>query len=333
MPVKGGVDLTDFGTKGVANVYGKSDINNSLWWTDWDIQDGVVAVKSTGQRLPFGRRFMMICANWLVYYICMEAWRAASLARKGPKVAFIPHRPRPWYFIWPALHAAGGRIVNRVEDADLVVCFEDATCSTLPAKPGGVPTLNFDCNDVSKTRVASVFESVFGYPLHVDPATHHGTMVEKSEINGAHDGQIITGPSEARPGFVYQRVVDNRLGDDIVEDYRCLVVGASIPLGFIKRRPVGRRFTNANTEVLLEEPESYLTPEETASLVEFARQMGLEWGALDVLRDRADGRIYVVDVNKTNIDPPIALPLKQKFKATRRIAAMLREMSGLDPAQ
>ncbi len=92
-------------------MYGKSEIGSAFWWSDWDIRDGVVAVKSTGQRLPVRRQFLLICLNWLVYYICMEAWRIASFARKGPKVAFIPRRPRPWYFIWPALHAAGGRIV------------------------------------------------------------------------------------------------------------------------------------------------------------------------------------------------------------------------------
>lgn len=312
-------------------MYGKSDINSTAWWADWDIRDGVVAVKSTGQRLPFGRRFMLICANWFVYYLCMEAWRAASFARKGPKIAFTPHRPRPWYFVWPALHAAGGRIVSRPEDADLIMCFEDATKSTLPPAFEGKPTLNFACHDVTKSKVAQVFEEVFGYPLHVDPDTHDGLMVEKSEINGAHDGQVISGPKQARPGYVYQRVVDNRTGGDLVEDYRCLVIGQSIPLGFIKRRPMDRRFTNANTDVRLVEPIAYLSAGEIKDLLEFARRMGLEWGALDVLRDRIDGRIYVVDVNKTNIDPPIALPLHQKLKATRRVAGLLREMAGLDP--
>ena len=56
--------------------------------------------------------------------------------------------------------------------------------------------------------------------------------------------------------------------------------------------------------------------------------MSLDWGALDVLRDRNDGRIYVVDVNKTNIDPPIALPLCDKLSATKRVARMLRQMAG-----
>ncbi len=311
-------------------MYGKSQIGNAFWWSDWDIRDGVVAVKSTGQRLPFGPRFLLICLNWLVYYFCMEAWRAASFARKGPKVAFVPHRPRPWYFIWPALHAAGGRIVSRPEDADLVMCFEDATRSTLPSAPANKVTMNFGCNDVSKSRVAEVFEAVFDYPLHIDPETHSGPMVEKSEINGAHDGHVVIGPKTPREGFVYQKVVDNRIGDDQVEDLRCLVVGSHIPTSFIKRRPLDRRFINANCEVLLVEPDSYLTQDEIHKLQAFAARMNLQWGAMDVLRDRADGRIYVVDVNKTNIDPPIALPLKDKLKVTKQIAQILRDMTGID---
>ena len=45
--------------------------------------------------------------------------------------------------------------------------------------------------------------------------------------------------------------------------------------------------------------------------------MGLDWGGLDVLRDRADGRIYVVDVNKTDVGPVIALSWTDKMRSMR----------------
>ena len=52
--------------------------------------------------------------------------------------------------------------------------------------------------------------------------------------------------------------------------------------------------------------------------------MCLDWGGLDILRDK-DGRIYVVDVNKTDMGPPITLPLGDKLKATGLLAdAFLR---------
>ena len=52
--------------------------------------------------------------------------------------------------------------------------------------------------------------------------------------------------------------------------------------------------------------------------------MKLDWGGLDVLRDRKSGALYVVDVNKTDMGPPIALPMKDKMRAVRTLAAALR---------
>lgn len=302
--------------------------SNTLWWTDWDYRDGVVSVRSTGQKLPVKGRFLWVCFNWFIYYLCMEAWRAGSIARRGPRVAFMPGRPRPWYFIWPALHAAGGRIVSDPEQADIVVYFEDATSACAHVQPEARLALNFACTDVTKSRVNSVFEQVFGYPLRIDPLTAAEPVVEKSETNGAHDGRIRQAPCEPVEGCVYQRLIDNRIDADRVEDFRCLVVGGKIPFGFLKRRPVDRRFMNFNCEVRLTENQDWLLPGELEKLEAFASAMSLDWGALDVLRDRNDGRIYVVDVNKTNIDPPIALPLRDKLSATRRVARMLRQMAG-----
>ena len=53
--------------------------------------------------------------------------------------------------------------------------------------------------DISKTRVDEAFSKVFGYSPMVDPRTHAGPLVRKSERNGAHDGEIIIGPVEPQP--------------------------------------------------------------------------------------------------------------------------------------
>ena len=52
----------------------------------------------------------------------------------------------------------------------------------------------------------------------------------------------------------------------------------------------------------------------------FAADLGLDWGGVDVLRDRMSGRIYIVDANKTDMGPPVALKLAAKLRATRRMA-------------
>lgn len=48
--------------------------------------------------------------------------------------------------------------------------------------------------------------------------------------------------------------------------------------------------------------------------------MRLDFGGLDILRDKQTGRIYIVDVNKTDMGPPFALPLKEKLRAVDIIA-------------
>jgi hypothetical protein len=302
-------------------------MNSAFWWSDWAYRDGVVSIKSTGHQLPLRAKFIAVCLNWLVFYFCMEVWRIVSLRRKGPRVAFTPQNPRPWYFIWACTHAIGGRIVRDQSKADLTIYFEDTTASPAPEMPHTAAHMNFGCCDVSKTRVAEVFEQTFGYGIAVDPALHVGAVVEKSEINGAHDGRVLQAPVQAKPGCAYQRLVDNRCGANEVMDYRCVIVGRDMPLLFIKRREIGKRFTNINCYVRLVETREAFSDEETARLIEFAARMGLEWGAMDVLRDRNDGRLYVVDVNKTNIDPPIALPLKDKLKATKRVANALKQFA------
>jgi hypothetical protein len=61
----------------------------------------------------------------------------------------------------------------------------------------------------------------------------------------------------------------------------------------------------------------------------FTRELKLDWGGVDVLRNKADGRIYVVDANKTDMGPPVILKLGQKLRATRLITRGF--MSNLSP--
>ena len=299
-------------------------MNSAFWWSDWAYRDGIVSVKSTGHQLPLGRKFIAVCLNWLVFYICIEAWRLASMRQRGPRIAFTPHKPRPWYFIWACTHALGGRIIRNQAKADLTIYFEDTTASPAPQLPQTSAHMNFGCCDVSKSHVAHVFEQTFGYGIAVNPSSYVGPVVEKSEINGAHDGRVIQAPFTPKQGCAYQRLVDNRCGDSQVMDYRCVIVGNEMPLLFVKRRKIGKRFTNINCDVRLVETGETFSETETAQLIEFAARMGLEWGAMDVLRDKNDGLLYVVDVNKTNIDPPIAMPLKDKLKATSEVAKSLK---------
>lgn len=295
------------------------------WLADFDWQFGAVLVKKTGARIVLSRAFLGEVGAWLTFYCAIKLRQAGTLGRRKITLAFSPDPIRPWYLAWAAAVEAGLKMIDDPAQADVVFHFDDSTRSesSQPKVREGALLLNFRCDDISKSRVAQVFEEVFGYALSLDPRTHHGPAVEKSEVNGAHDGRIVFCPVEPLPGRVYQRLVDNRCGGELVEDLRTPTVGGRPVCVFLKRRAAASRFANANLDVSLTTPEAVFSSAELANIGRFAEKLGLDWGGLDVLRDAQDGRIYIVDANKTDMGPPTALPLRKKLNATRLLARAL----------
>lgn len=309
-------------------------MHSALWWRDFEFQDGVVTVKQTGAQLRLEPGLIGEVLSWFPFYIVMEAWRIKAKAQAkdqpGPSICFVPQRPRPWYLIWSVLHAGGARITNNPADADAVFYFDDNTTPPHAYDSSTSPTINKHCCSIEKSHVAEVFEECFGYSLAVDPMNWNGKMVEKSETNGAHDGRVIEGPCPAVPGKVYQRLIDNTISGDLVEDIRCPSIGGNIPLIIYKRRPRDERFSNSNTAVEIAETSDVLSEQELEQLTRFTTAMQLDWGSMDVLRDRDDGRLYVVDVNKTDMGPPVCMNLDDKIEVTKRLAAAFTDYLGSD---
>ncbi|WP_084419615.1 ATP-grasp domain-containing protein [Henriciella litoralis] len=294
------------------------------WLTDFKYEDGAWLVKKTGHRVPANRQLANDIFTWLTFYTLAQSWRTwrRLTGHKRPTIAFHPDKPRPWYFIWPVMHASGAKLISDVSKADIVFQFDDTTHADhrVPQTKPGARLVNFGCNDISKSNVAEAFAVAAGYSLKVDPRTHDGPMVEKSEKNACHDGRIIEGPMEPIEDKTYQCLVDNEIEGGLVEDLRCCIVGGEPTLVFRKRRPIGRRFLNENAEVIIDEPRKCYTADELDVIRRFSAEIGLEWGGVDVLRDRSSGRIFIVDANKTDMGPPVALNLGDKLKATRRMA-------------
>lgn len=288
------------------------------WASDFTVSGGRIKVHKTGADMALDGPLFAEGVIWFCYYVPVRLkafW--TRLMRPGPAIWFAPDKPRPWYLVWAAAAWAGARIARTPEEAVAAFYFDD---SALGAPPNAGPERRFNwrCTDVTKSHVAKVFEQTFGYPLMVDPATAQGPLVEKGEANGVHDGRIVQAPCPALPGKTYQKLIDNTDGA-YVDDLRSPCVGGRPAVVFIKRRPVADRFANHNSSTTLTTPEAVFSAEELAAISAFCQAMGLDWGGLDILRDK-DGRIYVVDVNKTDMGPPIALPLKDKLRATSLLA-------------
>lgn len=305
-------------------------MTDALWASDFEFARGRVRVRKTGADLKIDRALLADVRAWAACYApvrLMGAWR--RLTRPGPRVWFTPDQPRPWYLVWNAATWSGVRFAKTPQQADAAFYFDDSTLGRAP-RLGPERRINYDCTDVSKSRVAAAFEAAFGYALAVDPTTWTGQAVEKGENNGAHDGRLVQCPTVPLPGRTYQRVVDNSDGD-FVDDLRTPVVGGRPRAVFIKRRPLADRFANFNTRVTLTTPEAVFSADEIERLSAMAAELRMDWGGFDVLRDRISGKIYVVDANKTDMGPPLALPLKDKLRATAVLAAAFRELAAAPP--
>ena len=297
------------------------------WLSDFEVRGKVIHVKSTGAQIPLDFEIAHEVLSWFPFFIVEKFKRLGRTfsQRDRLKIAYTPVVPRPWYLLWVTAHRAGAKTVKDFATADAIFYFEDKTIAAPPKLPDEykAKSFNFACDDISKSRVGKVFEQVFGYNLAIDPETYTGPIAVKSEKNGAHDGYEAIAPVPCEPDMVYQRLIDNTVDGKWAEDLRCPIIGGDVHLVFVKRRALKTRFANTNASVVMRAPKDLLTTEERAKLKTFAKAMGLDWGGMDVLRDKQDGRIYVVDVNKTDMGPPIALPMKDKNKATAILTAQL----------
>lgn len=294
--------------------------------------DGGLEVRKTGVRLKLDRYFFAEMASWAVYLplLTIMTLRARLSRRQRVALWYEPELPRPWYLMRGAALWAGMSVARTPAEAAASFYFDDATTGEAPMIRLQ-KRFNHDCNDVSKSHVARVFEEVFGYPLLVDPHTMTGQIVEKSEKNGVHDGRVVTAPLTPQPDCCYQRLIDTADDNGVCHDLRTPCVGGVPVVVWHKLKPGNGRFSINNQRAVLEEPAAVYSPAELNLIRQFTARMGLDWGGLDILRDR-DGRIYIVDVNKTDLGPVIALSWRDKFVSMNRLALALKKLVGVNPA-
>jgi hypothetical protein len=297
------------------------------WFSDLQFHwDASLTVRKTGVRITLKELTAGELRKFFGYLglLLVQAAGVRLSGRKRYKVWFTPDRPRPWYVVWSAATLAGIKFVRSVREADAVFYFEDVTAGTPPRVPGH-RVLNSGVTDISKSRVAEAFSRIAGYELKLDPATHQGQAVEKNELNGKHDGRLVDCPTPPKPGKSYQRFIDSSDGVTAF-DYRTTIINRKPQFVLVKTKPAGDRFSIHNATVTFHELDKVFSVEEIELIRRFGEEMQLDWGAFDVLRDRPSGKIYVVDVNKTDTGPAVDLSLKDRGKLKRAIASAFREM-------
>jgi hypothetical protein len=297
------------------------------WFSDLRFHwDASITVRKTGVRITLKELTAGELSKFFVYLgmLTVQAAAVRLFRKKRYRVWFTPDRPRPWYVVWSAATLAGVKFVRRADDADAVFYFEDVTAGT-PPRVAGHDVLNAGVTDISKTRIAEAFGRVAGYDLVLDPMTHHGRAVEKNELNGKHDGRLVDCPTAPQPGKSYQRFIDSSDGITAF-DYRTTIINRRPQFVLVKTKPADDRFSIHNVTVTFHELEDVFSANEVDLIRRFAEELHLDWGAFDVLRDRASGRIYVVDVNKTDTGPAVDLSFKCRGRLKRAISRAFGDM-------
>jgi len=235
----------------------------------------------------------------------------SSITRPKKRILFYPVIPWESSMIFHICIQGRYLITNRIsKNVDLILKWNPVTFSPsdriLDELREKARIINYDCSDISKSQVAEIFRKTFGYDYEIDPLTYQGKCVKKSNNNALHDGQIIDCPiDQVQEGFVYQVLIDNEVEDGLVLDIRIPIFMNCIPFILNKYRPADGRFHADSVRLQIVETSAAISPNEQERVLAFCRLIGLDYGELDVLRDRNSGNLYIVDVNNTPHGYPV----------------------------
>ena len=283
-------------------------------------------------RIHFDRGF--ISGLFMVGRIYLHFLRhKITAARHNPNnvhaftLAFHPHPAGPWYTIWMALQTTQIKVISSIERADIIFHFDDNTHTKTALENTKQIHINSKINDISKTHVGRVFETIFGYPLSVDPLNYQGLAVCKSDTNGTHDGFLVKLPIQTeavKHGSVYQRLVDSTFDGKRSEDLRIAYVLGEITLVYHKYKALNQRFSTNYLKTDICAARDVFSASEIDQIINFCDAIGLEFGAIDAMRDKVSGRLYLVDVNKTCM-PVLSLKKPELLDVMNRIGHALEK--------
>lgn len=226
-------------------------------------------------------------------------------------VLFYPDYPKTGSTVARTLRAMNINITNNPKEGyDIVFFWLDKTEIESPERilaPLGLKSkaFNQNCTDISKSTVDNIFEDIFGYSIKVNPTTFEGKCLEKCDENALGQMGEITCPiSNPKEGYVYQKIIDNTVNEDYIADMRVIIFGDDIPFIIDKWIPRAKRYkqngkTTLDYKYHRKNTDDLLSKEEQANIIKMAKIMGLDCGEMDILRDKTDGKIYIIDVNKT----------------------------------
>lgn len=252
------------------------------------------------------------------------------LGRSKRVLLVYPHFPSRGSTIFRIAHNLGYNVTNNISRAKrLAIYWEYNTVrnefQALSALKS-IKVINLYNRDISKDKVDDAMHQAFGYSTKIDPRTHEGIAVKKSLKNAVHDGRKIECPTIPEPGFIYQKFIDSTVNTTEVMDIRVPLFRGAIPHVYLNYRSNQERFKNVPDRAeLAVNVDAWLSETEVSQLAQFCEIFNLEFGELDVLRDKDDGKIYIVDANNTPQGPPKNLPKPDKKIAVGLLSKMFEK--------
>ena len=110
-----------------------------------------------------------------------------------------------------------------------------------------------------------------------------------------------------------------------MEEVRVPVFKNKIPFACIKYRSVDDMFNN-HVKAVMYNTQDLFNQEEIANIIHFYRRIGMDLGELDVIRDKDNGRLYIVDANNTSSGPPEHMTKKEYWLAIQKLAQSFEEV-------
>jgi hypothetical protein len=101
------------------------------------------------------------------------------------------------------------------------------------------------------------------------------------------------------------------------------IVNKTLDFVYLKYRDINERFKNTTIKTELKPIIDVLSSDEIILINKFVKKIELDYGELDILRDKDDGKIYIVDVNNTPHGPPANTNKKDALTAIEKISHAL----------
>jgi len=185
--------------------------------------------------------------------------------------------------------------INDTWDFGLYINFRER--SQCPEAMQGKLVINSRCEDVTKTNVERVAHQVLGYGSFAK-TNIYGVAVKKSERQCAKDFTVVETPCMPENGYVYQRFLNSRIAVDWVRDFRFYFAFDKFVLVRRDKNIDGTFYGGkAPQRFDVQDWGKYFKGSEIDSIIEIKNAIGMDVGAIDVVRDYSDGLIYVLDIN------------------------------------